>query len=719
MICSTRYWPRRGAAVAVPLLCVVLACAPEQLPFVASPAVAPLRIGLAVNTLAARPGDTLRIQIIGDLSGDQPLAALQGTMRFDPRALHFIGQPLQGSTFHLVNADAAEQGVLRVISLRLAGLARTTADLRFEVLQRDYGSGLRYDLEVATTARLFAFSRADTVPLAIVPGAPDAPGAEIHHLTVEDWWRQLGLEPRARVDVPGAGAIYGDAFTDGTINVLDASIIANLAVGNRQLLTDTPRDNVIAGNVFPFNLPGLGESTDPIPPGQNVDGTFTINALDAVVIANEAVGNDQPVAGDLIPGRTPRPFQAVLSGLLPASRTLYRDTIYEMQGNVIVGPGATLTIQPGTQLEGDPATRGAMVIARAGNIDWQGTRLEPILFTCKGPVRTPGCWGGVVLNGLALLNNRDPGVTGFCPEKYSIGSTELYGGCLVEDTTGIMRYVRVEYAGMAVGGGGPVPGLALLGIGTGTTIEDVQVHGSLGDGVYLSGGNVNLRKIVLTGNLTYALHWDHGWGGNAFGGSVQFLQIQVPQGGGDAIVGSNFAGNPDAGPRSEPDLYNVTAVGAGAGGGTGRGFVLQSGSSGSLRNSIVLQMAASGFDVQGVESCAQVSGGLAFLDHDIFSGNAPDFATDSDCIDEDAYATTPALQNRVTPPGLNAPTNTLTPDTRPLPGAAATTGSAVPPSNLFFDVTVTYLGAAEPANGTGSNIPWYAGWTRGWSGLLP
>ncbi len=715
MICSTS----QRAALACCCLLSVLACSPDQVPSGASPAVAPLRTGLTVSTLSGRVGDTLQVRVIGEVAGDEPLAAIQGSVQFDPRALRYVGQPLSGSAYHLVNADSAGAGVLPVISLRLAGLDRATADLRFVILAPGYADRLRYGLAVACTARLLAFTRSGTLPLAEEPGAGDPMGTVVRQLSIEDWWHAFGLEPKVRVNVPGAGAIYGDAFTDGTINVLDASIIANLAVGNRQLLTDTPRDNVIAGNVFPFNLPGLGEANDLIPPGQEADGSFNINALDAVVIANEAVGNDQPVAGDPIPGRTPRPFQAVLSGVVASSRTLTRDTVYELQGNVIVGPGVTLTIQPGTQIEGDPSSRGALVVARAGNIDWQGTRLEPIIFTCKGAAKTPGCWGGVVLNGLALLNNRDPGVTGFCPEKYSIGSSELYGGCLVEDTTGVMRYVRIEYAGMGVGGPGVAPGLALLGVGTGTVIENVQVHGSLGDGVYLSGGNVNLRKLVLTGNFGTSLHWDHGWGGNAFGGSVQFVQIQVPQGGGDAIVGSNLSGNPDAGPRSEPDLYNVTVVGAGTGFGGGRGFVLQDGSSGTLRDAIILQTAGSGFDVQGAESCNQVSGGLAFLDHDIFSNNTPDFASDADCLDEAAYATSPALQNRVTAPGLNAPANTLTPDTRPLPGSAATIGAATPPSNLFFDVTVTYLGAAEPANGTGTNIPWYAGWTRGWSGPVP
>lgn len=702
-----------------PLVIALAACAPDQSPAGPSPALPGLGTGLLISTVTARPGDTVRVRVRARPAGDLPLAAVQGRVFYDPRAVRFIGQPLTGSAYHVVNPDGAGQGLLRVISLQLAGLPEATADLRFEVRRAGYAAGLRYALEVATTAGLQVFDRSDNLPLAVAPAAEDPPGTEVGLLTVEDWWRHFAISPPVRVNVPGAGAIYGDAFTDGSINALDASIVANLAVGNRQLLTDQPRDNVIAGNVFPFNAPGLGEATDPVPPGQDADGTFNINALDAVVIANEAVGNDQPVAGEPIPGRTPRLFQAVLSGTIATSRTLTRDTVYELQGSVIVGPGATLTIQPGTLIEGDPATRGALVVARAGNIDWRGTRLEPILFTCKGAVKAPGCWGGVVLDGLALLNNRDPGVTGFCPEKFSIGTSELYGGCLVEDTTGVMRYVRIEYGGMSITGPAATPALALLGVGSGTVIENVQVHGSLGDGLYLSGGNVNLRRVVLTGSLGAALHWDHGWGGNGFGGSVQFLQIQVPQGGGDAILGSSLVGHPDAGPRSEPDLYNVTLVGAGAGAGAGRGFVLENGSAGTLRDAIVLQTAGSGFDVQGAESCAQVSGGNSALDHNIFFGNVPDFATDADCLDESGYALSPLLQNRVVAAGLNAPANTLTPDTRPLPGSPALTGVVPPPSNLFFDLTVTYLGAAEPANATGTNIPWYAGWTRGWAGATP
>ena len=719
MISSIDRAPRRLLTVAG-LVAVSLAagCADSEVP--AGPQPLPtsqLATGLAASSLAAALGDTLSLRIVAAPADGQPLAGLQGTVRFDARRLRFIGQPLAGAAFVLVNPDAAERGELRVASLRLDGLSRETADLRFVVLSPVWEAGLGYELEEAVTPDVRAKHVSRMLPLTESAVAPLVGTVGRH--TLQDWWRYFGLVERVRPNVPGAGTVYGDASLNGLIDVIDASTVANLAVGNRQLLTEANKDYVIAGDVAPANLPGLGEATDLIPPGLNPDGSYPLTVLDAVAIANEAVGNDQAVPGQPIPGRQPRAFRVVLPALIAANRTLSRDTIYELHGNVLVGPGATLTIQPGTQIEGDSATRGALIVVRAGNLDWRGTRLEPIIFTCTGTTKTAGCWGGVALNGLALLNNRDPGTTGFCPEKYATGTSELYGGCLVEDTSGVISYVRIEYGGMVAGASGPVAGLALNGVGSGTRIDHVQVHGSLGDGLFVSGGNVNLRNLILTGNLSSGMHWDNGWGGNAFGGSVQFVAIQVPQGGGDAVRGSNWAGNPNAGPRSEPDLYHLTVIGAGSGGGSGRGLVFENGSSGIVRDAIFSGFPGAGFDVQGPESCNQFSGGMAFLDHNIFFGGTPDYATDADCIDEAAYASAPALFNRVIDPGLVAATNTLTPDLRPTPGSPPTSGSVMPPSNLFFDLTPTFLGITDPANGTGTNIPWYTGWTRGWSGPTP
>lgn len=699
------------------LLLLAAACSPERVLEAPLPAPA-TRVGLALSLVSARPGDTIAVLVRASRADGAALRMVQGVLRFDPAALRFVGQPLTGETMVVVGDTGAERGTLRVLSLRVGGLAPVTADLRFLVSRGGYASSLGYRMELAAGSETDASLTASLLPTVELP-APAGPPPR--RLSVIDWAKHFGLdtaESRVHQQSAGDAALFGDLTQNGSINGLDVLAIANVAVGNRPLLTDPTKDYAIAGDVSPANLPGLGEASDPVPPGQELDGSHILNGLDALAIANESVGNDRDVAGEPIPGHTPRPFRVVLSGLLTASRTLTRDTVYELQGNVIVGPGATLTIGAGTRVEGDAATRGALVAVRAGNLNWRGTRLEPIVFTCNAPAPSPGCWGGVVVNGLALLNNRDPGTTGFCPEKFSIGTSELYGGCLVEDTTGVIQYVRVEYGGQAIGATAE-PGLALLGVGYGTTIDHIQVHGSLGDGIYLSGGNVNLRFLALTGNLGASLHWDHGWGGNGLGGNAQFVQIQVPVGGGDAIVGSNFLTLPNAGPRSEPDLYHVTAVGAGVGGGAGRGLVLENGTVATVRDAVFLQMAGAGFDVQGVDSCGLASAGMIALDHNIFFGNTPDFSADTDCFDEVAFAGAAAQQNRITDPGLIAATNTLTPDFRPSPGSAATTGSVATPSNFFFDLSAVWIGANGPSNVNGTNVPWYAGWTRGWSGMTP
>src|SRR5262249_39084469 len=149
------------------------------------------------------------------------------------------------------------------------------------------------------------------------------------------------------------------------------------------LLTDSTVDLVIAGNVAPFNLPGVGDVGDAIPPGLEANGGMTLNVLDVVALSDEALGDPQGIVGDPIPGRE-NPLipsaRLVLAGVLPADRTLHRDTVYELHGTLIVPGGVKLTIDPGTRIEGDVGTRGALSVRRGARLDARGTRLRPIVF---------------------------------------------------------------------------------------------------------------------------------------------------------------------------------------------------------------------------------------------------------------------------------------------------------------------------------------------------
>jgi len=121
-----------------------------------------------------------------------------------------------------------------------------------------------------------------------------------------------------------------------------------------------------------------------------------------------------------------------------------------------------------------------------------------------------------------------------------------------------------------------------------------------------------------------------------------------------------------------------------------------------------------GLNIDGAATCAQTA--AIDVSVSLFSGGTPDFADDADCVDEFAYGTDAARGNSLVDPALIAPFNTLSPDLRPGAGSPASRGGMSAPSNGFFDTTVPYIGAVEPANAVASNVPWYAGWTRGWTG---
>jgi hypothetical protein len=700
---------------------VLLGCSEWRLP--GEPAgVAAVEIGLRVSSWEAGVGEPLAVAIMARSGIEEPVAGLQGWLEFDPVRLEYLGQGIDPAAFTIVNEAAAGEGRLRLASLRLQGLPQRTALLAFRVRAADYARGLRYHLEAASTPSLRHLRSRNGMVIPIPDAEVPVPSAP-RHMTLQDWQGLYGGPGSRPALVPGEYRLnlrYGDATLDGAIDIIgDAFYIANVAVGNAPMIAGTaspPRDAVIAANVSPANLPGLGEPDDPQPPGQESNGSQLIDIFDAVAVANEAVGNDVPVVGEVIPGRGPRPASRVqLSGVIPSgtTRLLSRDTVYELVGTVNVEGSARLRIEAGTTLEGDQATRGALVIRRGGHLEAQGTRLQPIVFSCNAATRVPGCWGGIVINGLALLNNGQPGVGGpevnGCPERPSLGNPGVYGGCLNQDTSGVLRYVRIEYAGMPAPGDGGTPGLALLGVGNGTIADFVQVDHSQGDGLFVSGGRVDLQRIVLTNNGLAGLRWDDGWQGRA-----QFVIIQQRVGSRYAVDGSNFAPNPDAGPRSAPQIYHLTVVGPSEGSAlAGDGVHFGNGSAGAIRDAILLHPGMAGLNIDDAASCARTGDSLEVTNSIFFEGT-PEFSDDVDCVDEDAFALDPGRGNRVVSPDLVAPFFQGTADLRPLWSSPATVGFLLPPSDGFFDGSAAYIGAVSPGDPSLNNVPWYAGWATGW-----
>jgi hypothetical protein len=673
---------------------------------------APSSIEALIVPAGARPGDTLTVRLFA--KGDRAPMALQGSIHFDERTLRYLGQP---ATAHLVMVESEpERGRLRWLALKPGGLPERAAMLAFEVLE-PLTALPSVVLEEAIEQEARPAARVEMTSRAADQAEPSGPLARY---TADDWIGMLGFvsEPARFKHVAGDGFMYGDANLNGQVTGADYVVISNVAVGNLPLLTLASRDFAIAANVTPANLPGLGEAGDPNPPGRNADGSFTITASDASVVANAAIGLPTSVVGHVIPGRGVPSARVVLSDTIAADRLLSRDTVYELRGQVVVGnpevADVSLTIEAGTRIEGDPETRAQLIIRRGANLIAEGTRLQPIVFTCKDATLSGGCWGGLVINGFGVLNNGNTGGgdgVGF-PNKEGLGGSGRYGGNLPEDSSGVLRYVRVERAGaFPATGATRLPALQLLGVGSRTVIDSVQVISAAGDGIFISGGTARLKATVVSAAGRDGLSWEDGWQGAA-----QFVAIQQGEGSRHAIRGANVAGQPDALPRSAPVLSHITVVGPLAAVVGSRALLFEHGSAGIFTNGIIARAGEAGLDVQGAASCALLGSGIQVRASILFNAPGSDAANDADCADEEGEIELAARANRRIDPLLLAPFSTLTPDWRPastspsVSGAEALPQPSYPPT--FFVATPGFIGAVAPANLLGTNVPWYAGWTR-------
>ncbi|NJD20244.1 MAG: fibronectin type III domain-containing protein, partial [Gemmatimonadetes bacterium] len=146
------------------------------------------------------------------------------------------------------------------------------------------------------------------------------------------------------------------------------------------------------------------------------------------------------------------PKTAVISSDITANRTLFADTTYTLRGFIKVANGATLTIQPGTVIQGDYDVVGSsLFVLRGAKIEANGTADKPIVFTSNRPVgqRQAGDWGGLILVGNGIINRTGDIQLEGTGTGASNPSVLYSGGNNNNDSSGTLRYVRVEFAGYA------------------------------------------------------------------------------------------------------------------------------------------------------------------------------------------------------------------------------------------------------------------------------
>lgn len=383
---------------------------------------------------------------------------------------------------------------------------------------------------------------------------------------------------------------------------------------------------------------------------------------------------------------------------------------------LFVKNNATLTIEPGTEIRGEQGA--VLVITRGAKIMAEGTKEKPILLTSAQATgqKAAGFWGGLLVLGAAPINVNKLSTPPSDEATFEAFTSAIpegkFGGTDASDNSGVIKYVRIEFAGFNFVADREFNNLTLCGVGSGTVVDFVQVHGGSDDGIELFGGTVNVKHIVSSQNQDDGFDTDNGWNGKA-----QFVIVQnishpptLPEAtNGYESDNHGTAASYRAEPRTLPTVYNVTLVGDHAYAGVASfAAVFRRGTGGHYFNHIWYNF-PKGIELRDLETKEQLDAGNLAIKSSILFGNdagpsnlPPPQATGD--IDESAYINAANGDQINVDPKLSGALNRTTPSFKPDAGSPALTGGATPPNDGFFDTTATFIGAM----GTDD---WTAGWT--------
>ena len=229
------------------------------------------------------------------------------------------------------------------------------------------------------------------------------------------------------------------------------------------------------------------------------DNKILLSSLTAAMLVLSGCGSSSSDSdndnGDTTPTPTPS-SEVTLSGDITADTTLTADKTYLIDGLVVVKAGATLTIEPGTTIAGYSGTGAEtsyMIIDKDSKIMAEGTEAAPIIFTSKtaldGGEAAVGQWGGLTIIGNAANDQ---------VAAYEVNSAFVPGMSNMEDNSGILRYVKILNSGITMEQDKEINGLSLVGVGSGTVIDNITVDLSDDDGIEAWGGTVNMSNLTIT-----------------------------------------------------------------------------------------------------------------------------------------------------------------------------------------------------------------------------
>lgn len=284
------------------------------------------------------------------------------------------------------------------------------------------------------------------------------------------------------------------------------------------------------------------------------------------------------------------------------------DNTYVLDGYVFIQSGQVLTIEAGTVVKGAAGAgteAAALIVARDGQIVADGTADCPIVMTYEadpldGSVAydTRGQWGGLIVLGNATTNFGGVAQVEGIPSDNDQAS---YGGDDDTDNSGILRYVSVRHGGAELGAANEINGITFAGVGSGTTVENVEVVSNLDDGIEFFGGAVSVKNALVAFCGDDSFDWDQGYHGD---GNENWLAIQDGPGevgdrGGELDGDDSDDGNVSADemPFAIPTVTGWTVVGVGG----GQGLLFRNGSGGHVSNAVLANV-AEGIEIEDTET---------------------------------------------------------------------------------------------------------------------
>jgi hypothetical protein len=202
---------------------------------------------------------------------------------------------------------------------------------------------------------------------------------------------------------------------------------------------------------------------------------------------------------------------------------------YILEGRIAVTSGTTLTIEGGAIVKGQAGTganASALVVARGATLNANGTADAPIIFTSTADNIEPGqtvspnldpsisgLWGGVIVLGNAPASLRNDAAEVGIEGIPTTDSNGLYGGTAADDNSGTISYISIRHGGSNIGEGNEINGLTLGGVGSGTTISNVEVVANADDGIEWFGGTVDVTGVLIWNSNDDGLDTDQDWQG--------------------------------------------------------------------------------------------------------------------------------------------------------------------------------------------------------------